>query len=86
MLRCPATGQPVTRDGNDLTDIQGTRRYPLSASGIPQFALEFSTGDAAIQREHYDTIAQAYVTNLGYPHTREYMHYLDKAVFSLYTR
>ncbi|MDH3742321.1 MAG: class I SAM-dependent methyltransferase [Hyphomicrobiales bacterium] len=83
LLRCPATGQPVTRDGNDLTDILGTHRYPLSASGIPQFALEFSTGDAAIQREHYDTIAQAYVTNLGYPHTKEYLRYLDNAILDV---
>ena len=83
LLRCPATGQSVTHDGNDLTDILGMRRYPLSASGIPQFALEFSTGDAAIQREHYDTIAQAYVTNLGYPHTREYMRYLDNAILDV---
>jgi len=82
-LRCPDTGRHVTRDRNDLTDLQGTRRYPLSVSGIPQFAIEFSTGDAEIQREHYDRIAQAYVTNLGYPHTREYMRYLDNAILDV---
>ena len=29
------------------------------------------------QRRHYDRIAALYAANLGYPHTQEYMRYLD---------
>lgn len=66
-----------------LTDVEGTHSYKLSPSGIPQFAIEHSTEDAAVQREHYDRIAEAYVTNLGYPHTKEYMSYLDDAMLEV---
>ena len=35
---------------------------------------------SAAQRKHYNKIADAYVANLGYPHTQEYMAYLDRAL------
>jgi ubiquinone/menaquinone biosynthesis C-methylase UbiE len=35
---------------------------------------------AAAQRKHYNKIAKAYVANLNYPHTQEYMAYLDRAL------
>jgi ubiquinone/menaquinone biosynthesis C-methylase UbiE len=32
------------------------------------------------QRRHYNRIVNAYVANQGYPHTQEYMAYLDRAL------
>ena len=32
------------------------------------------------QRRHYNRVADAYVANLGYPHTQEYKAYLDRAL------
>jgi ubiquinone/menaquinone biosynthesis C-methylase UbiE len=36
--------------------------------------------DARRQRLHYDRIAAVYLENLDYPHTQEYMRYLDAAL------
>ena len=80
LLRCPDTGQALHRDGDALVCADGSRRYPVSAEGIPQFALERLSDDARIQQQHYDAVADAYVTNLEYPHTIEYMAYLDRAL------
>ncbi|HXV23714.1 MAG TPA: methyltransferase domain-containing protein [Alphaproteobacteria bacterium] len=38
------------------------------------------------QRRHYDRIAETYAANLGYPHTQEYMRYLDHEFLSLLPR
>ena len=35
------------------------------------------------QRRHYDRVAEAYAANLGYPHTQEYMRYLDAEFLAL---
>jgi ubiquinone/menaquinone biosynthesis C-methylase UbiE len=35
------------------------------------------------QRRHYDRVAERYAANLGYPHTREYMRYLDSEFVGL---
>ncbi len=78
LLRCPHGGGRVTRDGNGLVAESG-RRYPVTESGIALFGEEDISPDAAAQQKHYDTIASAYVRNLEYPHTREYMSYLDGA-------
>ena len=51
----------------------------MSASGIPLFAEDFLSAEATTQRAHYNKIAAAYTANLGYPHTREYLAYLDRA-------
>ncbi|HEX3943013.1 MAG TPA: class I SAM-dependent methyltransferase [Rhizomicrobium sp.] len=47
---------------------------------MPLFAAQFSTEEAQAQGEHYDTIADAYVRNLSYPHTQEYMDFLDQVL------
>jgi SAM-dependent methyltransferase len=80
LLRCPATGAPVRlKDGMLAADGDGGS-YRLTASGIPLFAEELCSAEARVQQEHYDRIADAYVTNLGYPHTQEYAAYLDAAL------
>lgn len=78
LLRCPASGAPLqARDG---ALFAGEWRYDVTASGIPLFAAELCSADARVQQAHYDRIADAYVTNLGYPHTQEYAAYLDRAL------
>jgi ubiquinone/menaquinone biosynthesis C-methylase UbiE len=41
------------------------------------------TDHAKRQRHHYDRIAETYAANLGYPHTQEYMRYLDREFLTL---
>jgi ubiquinone/menaquinone biosynthesis C-methylase UbiE len=68
-------------EGGALRGPDGNR-YPLSHSGVPQFAIELVSADGLRQRAHYDAIAQAYEANLAYPHTRAYLSYLDEALFT----
>lgn len=80
LLRCPATGGPLEFQGGVLVSADGTHRYPIDDAGIAQFAAIPESPDAQIQQSHYDRVAHAYVTNLSYPHTREYTAYLDEAL------
>jgi ubiquinone/menaquinone biosynthesis C-methylase UbiE len=80
LLRCPISWAPLHHSGAGFSSEDGAHVYLLSPTGIPQFATEVISEDAAVQREHYDRIAAAYVANLGYPHTQEYMRYLDDAM------
>lgn len=80
LLCCPATGEPLSQTAGGLVNRSGTRAYPINASGVPLFAVDLCTAEARIQQAHYDRIAAAYVVNLGYPHTQEYMAYLDRAL------
>ena len=77
LLRCPASGQPLTLDGGHLLTPSGRHRYPILDDGIPAFAEQPDSPQALQQRDHYDRIATAYCANLGYPHTIAYMAYLD---------
>ena len=80
LLRCPITGQDLHPDRDTLVSQDGTRRYRTTASGIPLFGDAWLSSDGAVQRDHYDVLAPTYLTNLTYPHTREYMAYLDRAL------
>jgi SAM-dependent methyltransferase len=82
LLRCPETGARLVQQGNRLATTSGDRTYALSQHGIPLFAERFCSQDARIQQAHYETIAAAYVENLAYPHTQEYMAFLDRALFA----
>jgi len=77
-LRCPVSGASLVREGDALVTASGDHRYPIGPSGIPLFAGGLLSSEAQAQRAHYDKIAAAYTTNLGYPHTQEYMAYLDR--------
>ena len=77
LLSCPQTGEALHRDGEALANSSGSSRYQVSENGIPLFAEHFLSPEAAIQQEHYDHIADAYAANLQYPHTQEYMDYMD---------
>ena len=81
LLACPVTQAPLVENSGALSTADGRHRYPLDASGIPLFAEQTASEDARKQQAHYDRIAQTYETNLGYPHTQEYMAYLDRVLF-----
>ena len=76
MLRCPQTGQPLRRQGRELVTADGRRRYEVTPAGIPLLVGALSD-EARTQQQHYDRIAGVYLDNLTYPHTQEYMSFLD---------
>lgn len=80
ILRCPESGGRLILADGALASIDGSRRYRLDAAGIPLFAEIPVSAEAEIQRRHYNKIAAAYTANLEYPHTREYLEYLDRVV------
>jgi ubiquinone/menaquinone biosynthesis C-methylase UbiE len=80
LLICPRTGEALNYSGNSLHNLSGSTSYRISPIGIPLFAEEFCSPEAAIQQEHYDQVAEAYAANLEYPHTQEYMAYLDRCL------
>lgn len=83
LLRCPRTGDTLRIDGGHLVGLGAMRRYEIGRRGIPLFAEEFCSPEARIQQAHYDKIAAAYAANLGYPHTQEYMAYLDRVLLDV---
>jgi ubiquinone/menaquinone biosynthesis C-methylase UbiE len=80
LLRDPATGSPLRATGIALIAEHGSAEYSLTPEGIPLFAEQAPTEDARRQQLHYDRVARQYLENLGYPHTQEYMKYLDGAL------
>jgi ubiquinone/menaquinone biosynthesis C-methylase UbiE len=82
LLRCPETGARLVERNGRLESASGDRVYEITESGIPLFARRFCSGDARIQEAHYEKIAAAYIQNLAYPHTQEYMASLDRALFA----
>ena len=82
VLRCPTSGKPMKIVGDVLISADGEHSYEIDATGIPLFATNLLSADAKSQRYHYNKIAAAYTANLDYPHTKEYMAYLDQAVLN----
>ena len=83
MLRCPVSGKAVLWDGFHLTSLDGSISYRVDRSGIPLFAENLCSEDARRQQNHFEKISKRYIENLGYPHTQEYMAYLDAAFLDL---
>lgn len=77
LLACPRTREALIEREGQLIGVSGGDRYRVSLAGIPLFAEKFLGEDARRQQSHYDHVAQAYIENLGYPHTQEYAAYLD---------
>jgi SAM-dependent methyltransferase len=78
LLRCPLTRQTLQQDGGHLITEDGRFSYPLTDSGIAQFARQPDSPESRRQQVHYDKVARQYIENLGYPHTIEYNAYLDR--------
>jgi ubiquinone/menaquinone biosynthesis C-methylase UbiE len=84
VLRCPSTGSELSASNSELVSVGAQQyRYEINPRGIPLFAKEFRTEEARAQEAHYERIAAAYVAHLDYPHTREYMAYLDRALLDV---
>jgi ubiquinone/menaquinone biosynthesis C-methylase UbiE len=81
LLRCPRSGEKLHRSGQVLDNQSSSSSYRISDNDIPLFAEHFLSPEAAIQQDHYDQIADAYAANLQYPHTQEYMDYLDRVLY-----
>ena len=77
-LCCPMSGALLEDHGTYLITRDGQHRYRVTPSGIPLFAEQYCSADAKRQQEHYEKVAAQYIENLGYPHTQEYMGYLDR--------
>ncbi len=80
LLSCPRSGEPLHLNGHTLDSESGNNSYRISANGVPLFAEDFCSPEAAVQQQHYDKVAEAYAANLSYPHTQEYMNYLDRVL------
>ncbi len=78
LFRCPKSGEALRAVGNELVSTSGTHRYRANAEGILLFAATPDSEDSRVQQLHYDAVSTAYVNNLAYPHTEEYMAYLDR--------
>jgi SAM-dependent methyltransferase len=83
LLRSPRNRQPLRVEGKHLVSIDGAERYAISDSGIPRFAIEFLSDAGRAQQSHYDGMVAKYVENLAYPHTLEYMAYLDRELLEV---
>ena len=77
-LRCPVSGERLTLEAGALVSESRKHRYELHAGRIPLFAEAPASADARYQQRHYDQLAPLYLENLGYPHTEEYVAYLDR--------
>lgn len=80
LLRCPSSGEDLKAFGGRLTTESGRHQYRVNDLGIPLFAEEICSAEGRIQQEHYDKVSEVYLENLDYPHTQEYMAYLDDAL------
>jgi SAM-dependent methyltransferase len=83
MLCSPRTGQALRLVDRRLESSDGKEHYDISASGIPRFTAEFVSDAGRAQQSQYDGMISKYVENLGYPHTEEYMAYLDRQLFDV---
>lgn len=79
-LACPLTGEPLHLHDGFLVNASDTQSYVIDEQGIPLFAQAAASAAGKVQQIHYDRIAAAYSENLTYPHTQEYMIYLDNAL------
>lgn len=80
LLRCPRSGSPLRLEQGALVAERGGARYAVTPSGIPLLDEHPVSRDASRQQQHYDRVSAHYVANLSYPHTREYMAYLDRVL------
>jgi len=77
-LRCPLTGGSLVLETAALVTVDGTRRYPVTAAGVPMFAQEPMRTESRVQQAHYDRMGGSYVEHLHHPHTREYVAWIDR--------
>lgn len=78
LLRCPGSRARLAVERGALVEPTTGQRFEVTASGVPRLLPPDTSEDARRQMEHYDeAFAKQYSENLAYPHTQEYMVYLD---------
>lgn len=82
-LRCPKSGKVRTLERDTLSTPDGRHQYPIRGGAIPAFAMRPASPKARQQLGYYDRITSAYRANLTYPHTIEYMAYLDACLLKV---
>lgn len=78
LLRCPVSGEQLIILGDELVTESGRNRYRIDENGIALFAEQFCSKDGRAQEQHYDSVSSGFIKNIGYPHTEEYIAYLDR--------
>lgn len=76
-LRCPLTHSRLALSNKTLRSTEGNNEYQITKSGVPILLKDSIIDDSIVQSKHFDIVASLYATNLKYPHTQEYMKYLD---------
>lgn len=82
LLVSPRTHSTIKLHNGALKSSEG-ETYSISDSGIPLFSADNFSPEGKRQQDHYDRIATAYLRNLEYPHTQEYMKYLDSGFIKM---
>ncbi len=82
MLICPQGNETLLLENNELKS-KSTSYKIESEYNIPLFANDLICEDSKLQQLHFDRVAKNYIKNLGYPHTKEYIHYLDSNLLKL---
>ncbi len=77
-LQCPISGGELKINSTMLKSISS--QFAITDEGIPCFMGEYCSNDSKVQQEHYDKVSTDYINNLSYPHTQEYIKYLDSAL------
>lgn len=75
LLICPKTKEKLKLENGSL--VSKNTNYKITNDSIPRFLESSRNKDAIIQERHYDSVADKYIENLSYPHTIEYLGYLD---------
>ena len=85
MLRCPSTDSSLFfhEQKTALVSESGDTEYKINRMGIPLFSPLPETSESRRQQTHYDKVSKAYCENLTYPHTEEYMKYLDASLLDI---
>ena len=85
LLRCPTTKSFLQIDNENikLVSQSGQEDYKINRNGIPLFSPLPETSESRRQQVHYDKVSKAYCENLTYPHTEEYMKYLDASLLDI---
>jgi ubiquinone/menaquinone biosynthesis C-methylase UbiE len=83
LLRCPESGAHLSWRDGELASSSGETTYKVTPNGICLFAEKFCSDAARSQQKHYDRIASIYLKNIAYPHTQEYMAYLDRELLAV---
>jgi len=78
ILCCPGSHAALKLERDVLLEPSTLQCFEVTASGIPRLLPPDITENALRQIEHYnEDLAKQYGENLLYPHTQEYMAYLD---------